>query len=48
MKEYIKERAVAIANYIVDYNATVRQTAKKFGISKSTVHTVVTKWTGYY
>ena len=38
MKEYIKERAVAIANYIVDYNATVRQTAKKFGISKSTVH----------
>ena len=30
MKEYIKERAVAIANYIVDYNATVRQTAKKF------------------
>ena len=48
MKEYIKERAVAIANYIVDYNATVRQTAKKFGISKSTVHTVVTKWIGYY
>ena len=38
MKDYIKERAVAIANYIVDYNATVRQTAKRFGISKSTVH----------
>lgn len=38
MKEYIEERAVAIANYIIDYNATVRQTAKKFGISKSTVH----------
>ncbi len=46
MKEYIEERAVAIANYIIDHNATVRQTAKKFGISKSTVHTVVTKWTG--
>ena len=30
MKDYIKERAVAIANYIVDYNATVRQTAKRF------------------
>lgn len=44
MKEYIEERAVAIANYIIDYHATVRQTAKKFGISKSTVHTVVTKW----
>ena len=38
MKEYIEERAVAIANYIIDYHATVRQTAKKFGISKSTVH----------
>ena len=41
MKEYIEERAVAIANYIIDYNATVRQAARKFGISKSTVHTVV-------
>ena len=38
MKEYIEERAVDIANYIIDHNATVRQTAKKFGISKSTVH----------
>ena len=47
MKEYIEERAVAIANYIIDHNATVRQTAKRFGISKSTVHTVVTKWTGF-
>ena len=42
MKEYIEERAVSIANYIIDHNATVRQTAKKFGISKSTVHMVVT------
>ena len=42
MKEYIEERAVAIANYIIDHNATVRQTAKKFGISKSTVHKDVT------
>ena len=42
MKEYIEERAVAIANYIIDCNATVRQTAKKFGISKSTVHKDVT------
>lgn len=38
MKEYIEKRAVAIANYIIEHNATVRQTAKKFGISKSTVH----------
>ena len=43
LKEYIEERAVAIANYIIDHNATVRQTAKKFGISKSTVHMVVMK-----
>ena len=43
MKEYIEERAVAIANYIIDSNATVRQTAKKFGISKSTVHKDVTE-----
>lgn len=43
MKEYIEERAIQIANYIIDENATVRQTAKRFGISKSTVHKVVTK-----
>lgn len=42
MKEYIEERAVDIANYIIEENATVRQTAKKFGISKSTVHKDVT------
>lgn len=44
MKDYIEERAVHIANYIIENNATVRQTAKAFGISKSTVHAVVTKW----
>lgn len=38
MKSYIEERAVEIANYIVDENATVRQAAKQFGISKSTAH----------
>ena len=38
MKDYIEERAIGIANYIIDRNATVRQTAKAFGISKSTVH----------
>ena len=40
MKDYIEERAVEIANYIIETKATVRQAAKKFGISKSTVHTV--------
>ncbi len=38
MREYIEERTLEAANYIVDNNATVRQTAKRFGISKSTVH----------
>ena len=43
MKSYIEERAVNVANYIIEYNATVRQAAKKFGISKSTVHKDVTE-----
>ena len=43
MREYIEERAVEIANYIIENNATVRQKAKKFRISKSTVHMAVTK-----
>ena len=43
MKSYIEERAVEIAKYIIDNNATVRQTAKQFGISKSTVHKDVTE-----
>ena len=43
MKDYIEERAVEIAGYIVETKATVRQAAKKFGISKSTVHIVVMK-----
>ncbi len=41
MKDYIEERAVEIANHIIEEKATVRQTAKKFGVSKSTVHIVV-------
>ncbi len=38
MKGYIEERACAIGQYIVEAKATVRQAAKKFGVSKSTVH----------
>lgn len=34
----IEERAVKLAHYIIDSKDTVRGTAKKFGISKSTVH----------
>lgn len=43
MKAYIEERAVEVANFIIKSNATVRETAKKFGISKSTVHKDVTE-----
>ena len=34
----IEERAINLAHYIIDSKDTVRGTAKKFGISKSTVH----------
>ena len=42
MKDYIEERAMNIATYIIENNATVRQTAKRFGVSNSTVHVEVT------
>lgn len=42
----IEERAVEVARYIVDNNATVRQAAKAFEISKSTIHMEVTKRNG--
>lgn len=35
-------RAVELGNFIVENKSTVRATAKKFGISKSTVHTDIT------
>jgi len=46
MKKYIEERVMEIANYIIENNATVRQAAKQFGVSKSTVHMVVMKRNG--
>lgn len=38
MKEYIEKRVIRLAEYVLETKATVRHTAKKFGISKSTVH----------
>ena len=38
MKDYIEERVLEIANYILDNNCTVRMAAKRFEVSKSTVH----------
>ena len=35
---YGKERCEAFAEYVIETGATVRQTALKFGVSKSTVH----------
>lgn len=43
MKDYIEERALEIAKYILDEEATVRQAAGEFGVSKSTVHKDVTE-----
>ena len=37
-RDYIEERAVEIGLFLVEHNATVRQAAKHFVISKSTVH----------
>ena len=42
MKTDTDNRAVILGRYIADTGATVRQCAKEFGVSKSTVHTDVT------
>ena len=43
MKDYIEERVLALAEYIVTTNSTVRAAAKRFKVSKSTVHKDVTE-----
>ncbi|MCX7711986.1 MAG: sporulation transcriptional regulator SpoIIID [Clostridia bacterium] len=43
MKGYIEERVIELANFIIEKKTTVRAAAKKFGISKSTVHKDVTE-----
>ena len=42
MRDYIEERAIQLAYYIIEHKATVRQTAKEFNVSKSTAHKDVT------
>lgn len=42
----IEERAIMLAKYIIDTGDTVRGAAKKFGVSKSTVHTDATLQNG--
>jgi putative DeoR family transcriptional regulator, stage III sporulation protein D len=43
VKDYIRERVVEVAHYIYETKATVRQTAKIYGVSKSTIHKDVTE-----
>ena len=43
MRTDIEERAIRLAEYITENRATVRAAAKKFGISKSTVHKDITE-----
>ena len=42
MKSIVEDRAIELGEFIINNNSTVRNTAKQFGISKSTVHTDVT------
>ena len=44
MKGLPEERAIRLAQYIIEQEATVRQAAAQFGISKSTVHTEDGLW----
>lgn len=43
MKDYIEERVLEVAKYIIDSKATIRKTAKVFGVSKSTIHKDMTE-----
>ena len=43
MKDYIEERVLELARYIIETQATVRSAAQKFRVSKSTVHKDITE-----
>ena len=43
LKDYIEQRAIEVGEYIIKSGATVRETAKRFGISKSTAHKDLTE-----
>ena len=43
MKDYIEERVLEVAQYIIDSKATIRKTAQVFGVSKSTIHKDMTE-----
>jgi len=41
--DYIYQRVLEISYYILETEATVRQVARNFGVSKSTVHKDITE-----
>ncbi|GKX64954.1 sporulation transcriptional regulator SpoIIID [Inconstantimicrobium mannanitabidum] len=43
MKDYIEERVLDVAQYIINSKATIRKTATVFGVSKSTIHKDMTE-----
>ena len=43
MKDYIEERVLELAQYILENKTTVRKAAKKYNVSKSTVHKDITE-----
>jgi len=43
LKDYIRQRVKEVAHYIYETKATVRQAARIYGVSKSTVHKDVTE-----
>lgn len=43
MKDYIEERVLELAQYILEKKTTVRRAAKKYNVSKSTVHKDITE-----
>ncbi|MFA9397715.1 MAG: sporulation transcriptional regulator SpoIIID [Clostridiaceae bacterium] len=43
MKDYIEDRVLEVADYIISSKATIRKTARVFGVSKSTIHKDMTE-----
>ncbi|MEW6724059.1 MAG: sporulation transcriptional regulator SpoIIID [Bacillota bacterium] len=43
MRDYIWKRVLDVANHILTTRQTVRDAARKFGVSKSTIHKDVTE-----
>jgi len=43
LKDYIRDRVLKVAHYILDTQATVRDAAQYFDVSKSTIHKDVTE-----